>query len=198
MSKVDVNQFMTEILGMWTETDASARRAAIESHFDEGVTFHDPDGEFVGHDGIEAFSDSLQRRLPGARFKLADAPQMLCTPSAASGISDRPITQTQSAAWTLLLGRPPCDRSLRLRRELTVGWPVTRLSEYASLRRRDPAIPIVALQRVIGSDASPALFPRRGMSAVMPTALQCAESATFIRPYRRRRLAKPTRARFPR
>ena len=77
MSKVDVNQFMTEILGMWTETDVTARRAVIESHFDEGVIFHDPDGEFVGHDGIEAFSDSLQRRFPGARFKFADAPQML-------------------------------------------------------------------------------------------------------------------------
>ena len=49
MSKVDVNQFMTEILGMWIETDASARRAVIESHFVEVVIFHDPDGEFVGH-----------------------------------------------------------------------------------------------------------------------------------------------------
>ncbi len=77
MSKVDVNQFMTEILGMWTETDVSARRAVIESHFDEGVIFHDPDGKFVGYDGIEAFSDSLQRQFPGARFKFADAPQML-------------------------------------------------------------------------------------------------------------------------
>ena len=77
MSQIDVNQFMTEILSMWTETDVSARRAAIESHFDEDVIFHDPDGEFVGYDGIEAFSDSLQRRFPGARFKLADAPQTL-------------------------------------------------------------------------------------------------------------------------
>ena len=77
MSKIAVNQFMTEILGMWTQTDHAARRAAIESHFDEGVIFRDPDGEFIGHDGIEAFSDSLQRRFPGAHFKLADAPQML-------------------------------------------------------------------------------------------------------------------------
>ena len=77
MRKIDVNQFMTEILDMWTETDTAARRAAIESHFDESVTFHDPDGELVGHDGIEAFSDSLQRRFPGARFKFAATPQML-------------------------------------------------------------------------------------------------------------------------
>jgi hypothetical protein len=47
------------------------------SNFDEGVIFRDPDGEFVGHDGIEAFSDSLQRRFPGARFRFADTPQML-------------------------------------------------------------------------------------------------------------------------
>jgi hypothetical protein len=107
MSKVDVNQFMTEILGMWTETDVSARRAGIESHFDEGVIFHDPDVEYVGHDGIEAFSDSLQRRFPGSRFKFADASQMLGNAICASGNSGRPITQTQSAAWTLPSGTAP-------------------------------------------------------------------------------------------
>jgi hypothetical protein len=50
---------MTEILTMWTETNAEARRAAIESHFEEDVRFIYADGEFAGFDGIEAFSDSL-------------------------------------------------------------------------------------------------------------------------------------------
>lgn len=75
MTKIDATQFMTEILGMWTEPEADARRAVIQAHFDEGVHFHDPDGEFVGHAGLEAFSDSLQSRFPGARFTLADTPR---------------------------------------------------------------------------------------------------------------------------
>jgi hypothetical protein len=62
---------------VWTETDSEARRAVIESHFAEDVRFFDPDGEFSGFDGIEAFSDSLQSRFPGARFALAGPPQMV-------------------------------------------------------------------------------------------------------------------------
>jgi len=62
---------------MWTETDVEARRAVIQTHFDEHVRFHDRDGEFVGHAGLEAFSDLLQSRLPTARFALAESPQTL-------------------------------------------------------------------------------------------------------------------------
>jgi SnoaL-like domain len=68
---------MAELLAMWTETDGIARRAAIESHFADDVRFFDPDGEFSGFDGIEAFSNSLQSRFPGARFALAGPPQMI-------------------------------------------------------------------------------------------------------------------------
>lgn len=77
MTEFDAARFMTEIFGMWTEADVDARRAAIRSHFDEAVRFHDPDGESVGHAGLEAFSDSLQSRFPGARFTLAAAPRTL-------------------------------------------------------------------------------------------------------------------------
>jgi len=73
----DPGRFTTEILAMWTETDPDARRAAIESHFEEDVRFFDPDGEFAGHDGIEKFSDSLQTRFPGATFALIRPPQLL-------------------------------------------------------------------------------------------------------------------------
>jgi SnoaL-like domain len=66
---------MTEILGIWTEPEVDARRAVIQDHFDEGAHFHDPDGEFAGHAGLEAFSDSLQNRFPGARFMLAEPPR---------------------------------------------------------------------------------------------------------------------------
>ena len=48
MTEIDAAQFMTEIFGMWTEPDVDARRAVIQSHFDEGVQFHDPGGESVG------------------------------------------------------------------------------------------------------------------------------------------------------
>jgi hypothetical protein len=73
----DAGRFMAEILAMWTEPNREARRAAIESHFEEHVRFFDADGEFAGLDGVEAFSDSLQSRFPGARFALARPPQML-------------------------------------------------------------------------------------------------------------------------
>lgn len=72
MAKKNATQFMTEILAMWTETNADARRAIIQSHFDEDVVFQDRDGQFVGHAGLEAFSDSLQRLpsepLPDSTF----------------------------------------------------------------------------------------------------------------------------------
>lgn len=77
MAKENATQFMTEILAMWTETNADARRAVIQSHFDEDVRFQDRDGQFVGHAGLEAFSDSLQSRFPTACFALAESPQTL-------------------------------------------------------------------------------------------------------------------------
>jgi hypothetical protein len=41
-----------------TETNHAARRAAIETHLDPDVELHDPDGEFVGYDALEAFGGS--------------------------------------------------------------------------------------------------------------------------------------------
>jgi len=70
-------EFVTELFAMWVDPDAAARRAAIEAHFHSDVRFHDPDGEFVGYEGLERFSDSLQSRFPGARFTLARPPQRL-------------------------------------------------------------------------------------------------------------------------
>jgi len=75
MTEIHAIQFMTEVFGMRTEADVDARRAVIQSRFDEGV--HDPDGESVGHAGLEAFSDSLQSRFPGARFTPAGTPRTL-------------------------------------------------------------------------------------------------------------------------
>ena len=77
MTEIDAARFMTEIFGMWTEADADARRAVIQSHFDEAVRFHDPDGQSVGHAGVEAFRDALQSRFPGAKFTLAGVPRTL-------------------------------------------------------------------------------------------------------------------------
>lgn len=34
MTTIDATQFMTEILGMWTEPEVDARRTVIQAHFD--------------------------------------------------------------------------------------------------------------------------------------------------------------------
>ncbi len=104
MAKKNATQFMTEILAMWTETNADARRAIIQSHFDEDVVFQDRDGQFVGHAGLEAFSDSLQSRFPTARFALAESPRRSATPFAPTGTLGHPRTRRQSAVWTSLSG----------------------------------------------------------------------------------------------
>ena len=70
-------EFMTQLFAMWMEPDLASRRAFIEAHFHSDVRFHDGDGEFVGYDGLEKFSDSLQSRFPGAKFTLAGQPQRL-------------------------------------------------------------------------------------------------------------------------
>jgi hypothetical protein len=64
---------MTSLLGMWTRSDRTARRLAIEDLFRPDAQFHDKDGDFVGYEALERFSDSLQSRFPGARFTLAAA-----------------------------------------------------------------------------------------------------------------------------
>jgi hypothetical protein len=74
---LDAGQFMMELLAMWTEADRGLRRAAIEAHFHDDVRLYDPDGEYNGHDEVEGFSDSLQSRFPGARFRLAEPPRQV-------------------------------------------------------------------------------------------------------------------------
>lgn len=100
MTKIDATHFMTAILGMWTEPAVDARRAVIQAHFDEGVYFHDPDGEFVGHAGLEAFSDSLQQRFPGARFTLADTPRTVGNAICAFWHFGPPENPQAVRAWT--------------------------------------------------------------------------------------------------
>ncbi len=61
---------MTSLLGMWTQSDRTSRRRAIENLFRPDAHLHDTDGDFVGYEALEGFSDSLQARFPGARFTL--------------------------------------------------------------------------------------------------------------------------------
>jgi hypothetical protein len=65
--------FMTGLLEMWTQSDRTSRRVTIEQLFRPDAHFQDLDGEFVGYDALEDFSDSLQSRFPGARFTLTAA-----------------------------------------------------------------------------------------------------------------------------
>lgn len=70
----EAKQFMTELLAIWTETDPTARRAAITAHYHDDIVFYDPDGVFTGHAELEAFSDSLQKRFPGQHFEMSGEP----------------------------------------------------------------------------------------------------------------------------
>jgi hypothetical protein len=66
--------FMEDVLSMWTNPDAHARAAVLRARFTESVHFHDADGEFIGHAGLETFSASLRKRFPGAAFSLITSP----------------------------------------------------------------------------------------------------------------------------
>jgi hypothetical protein len=63
---------MTSLLGMWTQSDSTLRRGAIEDLFRPDAHFHDKDGAYVGYEALETFSNSLQSRFPGARFTLTE------------------------------------------------------------------------------------------------------------------------------
>jgi Uncharacterized protein family UPF0016/SnoaL-like domain len=77
LSTEQAKQFMTELLAIWTQTDPRSRREAIGTHYHDDVVFHDPDGVFTGHAGIESFSDSLQRRFPGQLFEMVGDPSIV-------------------------------------------------------------------------------------------------------------------------
>lgn len=67
---------MNRLLGTWTESDRTSRRTAFEDLFRPDAHFHDLDGEFIGYEALESFSDSLQSRFAGARFTLTAATTM--------------------------------------------------------------------------------------------------------------------------
>ncbi len=77
LSTEQAKQFMTGLLAIWTQTDPRSRREAIGTHYHDDVVFHDPDGVFTGHAGIESFSDSLQRRFPGQLFEMVGEPSIV-------------------------------------------------------------------------------------------------------------------------
>jgi hypothetical protein len=74
---IELTQFMTEVLSMWFERDAAVRRKVIADHFHPEVRFIDPDGTFVGYEGLEKFSDALQQRFPKGEFRLASPPDRM-------------------------------------------------------------------------------------------------------------------------
>lgn len=61
---------MTSLLSTWTQSDLPFRRVALEDLFRPDGHLHDKDGDFVGYEALEGFSDSLQERFPGERFTL--------------------------------------------------------------------------------------------------------------------------------
>ena len=96
--------FMTDVLGMWTETDDDKRLAIVHKRFAEDIRFHDADGDFDGHAGLEQFSASLRGRFPTARFELASPPQTVGNAFLAAwrfGPPDRPglVTGSDFVIW---------------------------------------------------------------------------------------------------
>jgi hypothetical protein len=101
VTEIEAARFMTEIFGMWTEADVDARRAVIQSHFDEAVQFHDPDGESVGYADWKPSATRFRAGSPGRGSRSRELPGHSVTPSAPSGTSGRLATRRPSAAWTL-------------------------------------------------------------------------------------------------
>ncbi|TDD61835.1 nuclear transport factor 2 family protein [Actinomadura darangshiensis] len=67
----DVQQRVERYLAIWNETDAAARRAAIDELWTENPVYVDPLGAAEGRDAIDAFVGAAQQQFPGLVFRAA-------------------------------------------------------------------------------------------------------------------------------
>lgn len=63
----------TRYIECWNETDATARRKAVDALFAEDARYADPLGEAEGRDAIDATIAAVQERFGGFVFTLAGA-----------------------------------------------------------------------------------------------------------------------------
>lgn len=58
-------------IDVWNETDAAARRAAVDELFGEDVRYVDPMAVAEGRDEVAATIGAVQGQFPGFRFRLS-------------------------------------------------------------------------------------------------------------------------------
>ncbi|MFC5185917.1 nuclear transport factor 2 family protein [Actinomadura harenae] len=66
----NVQQQIERYIATWNETDAAARRAAIDEVFAEGAAYTDPLAAVEGRDAIDALIAGAQGQFPGLVFRL--------------------------------------------------------------------------------------------------------------------------------
>lgn len=65
---------VTAYLRTWNATDPAERRALLEQHWAQGVTYTDPLAQVSGHDGISGAVEAVQAQFPGYVFTLVSGP----------------------------------------------------------------------------------------------------------------------------
>ncbi len=92
-SRVAVPQaFMTSLLGMWTQSDSTLRRGAIEDLFRPDAHFHDKDGAYVGYEALETSAIPCNRASPEHGLPSPKLPRSVLR-SGPPGTSGRPSVQ---------------------------------------------------------------------------------------------------------
>ncbi|MEU4573212.1 nuclear transport factor 2 family protein [Nonomuraea sp. ATR24] len=69
----DTNELVQRYLAAWNETDAAARRAALEEVFAEDAGYTDPLVSVRGIDGLDATIAAVQAQFGGLVFSLGGA-----------------------------------------------------------------------------------------------------------------------------
>ena len=67
----DFTTLAERYIAAWNETDAEARRRAVEELYTEDARYVDPLVEAAGRDGITATIGAVQAQFPGFVFRLA-------------------------------------------------------------------------------------------------------------------------------
>lgn len=63
-----MNDLVDRYLTVWNETDATARRAAIEEVFADGVRYVDPLAAIEGRAALDGLIGAVQQQFPGLVF----------------------------------------------------------------------------------------------------------------------------------
>lgn len=63
-----MTELRTDYLACWNETDAAARRALIDQHWNATATYADPMVAVTGRDDLDATIGAVQQQFPGFVF----------------------------------------------------------------------------------------------------------------------------------